>query len=472
MNPHRLLLREKLAYGCGDFASCLFWAAFSYFLPIFYTDVFGISAAAVGTLLLVSRVWDGIDDPLIGMLADRTNTRWGKFRPFLLWIAVPYAVVGTLLFTTPDLGATGKLVWAYVTYNLMMILYTAVNIPYTALLGVITSDSIERTRVASMKFIFANAAYIVLPAILLVMVRNLGGGNEQRGWQLSFAAIGLVAVLFFLLTFLGTRERVVPSPHQKTSAARDLKDLLGNGPWFFLVGITVMFVLFLATHSTVSAHYIKYFVGAQTFQMPWDAAPREYDHELIMGVFLPAGSIGAILGIFLAGPIVARIGKKTAYIGSFAVAIICSIAFFWLQPHQLFTMVVLQFIRSLAGGPLAVILWAMYADAADYSEWKNSRRATGLVFSASTMTQKFCWGIAGVIVGRMLHATGFEPNVVQSEKVLDGLVLLMGVVPSAFGVLSIAIMLFYPLNEMRVAAMQEELRRRRSTLSQTEPVTT
>lgn len=450
-----------MAYGCGDFASCLFWAAFGNFLFIFYTDVFGISALAVGTMLGISRALDAFFDPAMGMIADRTRSRWGKFRPYLLWVAPPFAIAGVLLFTTPNLSSSGKLVWAYVTYNVMMALYSAINIPYTALLGVITPDSIERTRVSSMKFIFAFIASIAVQALLLSLVNKLGGTNAQLGWQLAFVVVGATAMIFFFIAFLGTKERVSPPPQQKTSAAKDVADLLKNAPWFMLVAATVTFVLFTATQSTVSAHYIKYFVGTQSLQMPWSTAPHVYSYEQSISIFLAAGSVGALVGVLFTGTTVARFGKKSAFIGFFVVAIAARVAFYWLKPDQLVAMIALQFVSSLAGGPLAVILWAMYADTADYSEWKTTRRATGLIFSASIMTQKFCWAIAGIVVGWMLNATGFVANVTQGERVQHGLVLLMSVIPSLFGVISVVLVLFYQLSEKRMTEIQTELAVRR-----------
>ena len=466
----KLSLREKLCYGCGDFASCLFWGAFSNFLFLFYTDVFGIGALAVGGLLFFSRIWDGINDPILGMIADRTKTRWGKFRPYLLWMCVPFAIMGTLLFTTPNLGPTGKLIWAYVTYNGMMMIYTAINIPYTALLGVITPDSAERTRVASIKFIFAFAANLAIQAVLLLMVKFFGGdANPQLGWQLSFAVIGITSTIFFLITFAGTKERVTPPAQQKTTVLRDLGDLFTNHPWLILVATTVTWILFVATRSTITAHYIKYYVGAQTLQLWWDAAPRVYDYEYILSVFLPLSSIGSIAGIFFVGWFAPKVGKKTAFISLFVSAIVFTAAFYWLKPDQLTAMFVLQFLGSFTGGPLCVILWAMYADTADFNEWKRSRRATGLVFSASTMTQKFGWAIAGVVVGYMLNITGFIPNVDQAPSVLHGLVLLMSIIPSVLGVVSIVIFCFYPLNEKKVGQIESDLNERRLAAGEPTP---
>jgi GPH family glycoside/pentoside/hexuronide:cation symporter len=459
----KLSLREKLAYGCGDFASCLFWASFSNFLLLFYTDVFGITAAAAGLMFMLTRIWDGVNDPIMGIVADRTQTRWGKFRPWILWGCVPFGICGVLLFTTPSFGTTGKLVWAYLTYNFMMMLYTAVNIPYTALLGVITPDPVERTRVSSIKFVFAFGAGLVIKMTLPYMVDAFGdsGANPQRGWSLAFIVVALVAVGFFLITFLGTRERVAPPPAQKTSVKHDVKDLFRNGPWLVLTGTTLTFILFISTRLTITAHYLKYYVGAQTVQLPWQSAPHTYEFKDLWAAFGVTGDAGSIIGVLAVGWFAARVGKKAAFIALLATSIACNAVYYWLPATAVGPIFLFQFLSAVAGGPLAVLLWAMYADTADYSEWKNGRRATGLVFSASTMTQKFSWAVCGLGAGWMLTATGFVPNAAQTPDVLHSLVLLMSLIPAALGLVAIVVVCFYPLSDKRVAEIETDLRARR-----------
>ena len=235
MSGDKLSYREKISYGFGDFASCLYWQTFMVYLTFFYTDVFGITAAAAAAMLGTSRSLDAFFDPVIGMIADRTQTRWGKFRPYLLWFCVPMAIAGVLTFTTPGFEGTAKLVWAIVTYNALMLIYTATNIPYTAMLGVMSSNPNERTTLSSIKFIFAYAAGMVISATLLPLSKTLGGGNEQRGWSLAFVIVGVVVIASFLIVFFNTKERVSPPKEQKTSVGRDLKDLLTNGPWLTLL---------------------------------------------------------------------------------------------------------------------------------------------------------------------------------------------------------------------------------------------
>ncbi|MBN1893542.1 MFS transporter, partial [bacterium] len=242
----KLKLTEKISYGFGDLASVLYWQTFMLYFTYFYTDVFMIPAATAAALFLFSRIWDGVNDPLMGILADRTKTRWGHFRPFLLWLCVPFAVIGVFTFTVPNFGPTGKLIWAYITFNAMMMIYTAINIPYTALLGVISPDSNERTTVSSVKFLFAFAAGIIVSATLLPMVKAFGKGNEPKGWQMSFIIYGIAAILFFLIAFRGTRERVQPPKEQKSSVKKDLYELVTNKPWLILLATTITFILFVA----------------------------------------------------------------------------------------------------------------------------------------------------------------------------------------------------------------------------------
>jgi glycoside/pentoside/hexuronide:cation symporter, GPH family len=457
---HKLPFKEKFFYGFGDLASVLYWQTFMLYLTYFYTDVFLIPAGAAATLFVVSRVWDGVNDPVMGMIADRTKTRWGHFRPYLLWICVPFAIVGVLTFTVPDFSPQGKLIWAYVTFILIMMLYTAINIPYTALLGVITSDSNERTSVSSFKFVFAYSASIIVSATLLPMTKALGGTNPAKGWQLSFVFYGIAAVIFFLIAFKGTHERVQPPKTQKSSVKRDLYELFTNKPWLILLAATITFILFVAVRSSVTVHYFKYVIGSQKLSLPFMGSDT-YDFETITSAFNTVGSISSLVGVLGISWFAKLIGKKRAFIIIFVVAIVSTAAFYFLGPNQIGLIFLLQIICSVTSGPLSVILWAMYADTADYGEWKRGRRTTGLVFSASTMSQKFGWAFGAFVALNLMSQVGFVPNEAQSPDSLNGLLLLFSVIPAAFGILSIIILFFYPLNDSRVDRIVSELDQRR-----------
>ena len=440
----RLSLREKIAYGCGDFASVLYWQTFMVYLTFFYTDVFGLGAAAVGAMLGLSRSLDAFVDPVMGMVADRTQSRWGKFRPYLLWLCVPFAVSGVLTFTVPGFSPSGKLAWAWVTYNAMMVLYTAINIPYTALLGVITPDAQERTSLASVKFVCAFAAGVVISATLLPVAARLG-------WAASFVVVGGLAVGFFLVTFFGTKERVAPPASQRSSVSRDLRDLLGNGPWLVLLLATLTSILFVAVRGSVTVHYFKYFVGPQ----------RGYSFETLVSAYATSGQLASLLGVVALPPIAARFGRKPTFVAAFLVAIACTAAYYWLEPDQLAAIFALNVVGSFTGGPLSALLWTMYADTADYSEWKNGRRATGLVFSASAFSQKQGWALGAWAALAAMQRVGFVANAEQTAGSRHGLVLLMSVVPAAFGLVAVLVLLAYPLGEAKMAEVAAGLQERR-----------
>lgn len=456
----KIKFSEKFSYGFGDLASVLYWQTFMLYFTYFYTDVFLLPASVAATMFLISRIFDGINDPLMGIIADRTKTKWGHFRPYLLWLCVPFAIAGVLVFTVPDFGETGKLVWAYATFFLIMMLYTAINIPYTALLGVISPDSQERTSVSSFKFLFAFAAGIIVSATLLPMVQTLGGGNDAQGWQYTFVIYGIAAIVFFLIAFKGTKERVLPPKGQNTTVKKDLKELVTNGPWLILLLTTMLFILFVAVRGSVTVHYFKYFIGSQEISLPF-MDKGIYDFNAITSAFNTIGQISAFLGVLLVSPFAKLVGKKKAFVILFIVAIFGTGGFYFCAPDQIGLIFFLQIIGSLTGGPLSVLLWAMYADTADYAEWKSGTRSTGLIFSASTMSQKFGWAFGAFVALTLMAQVGFEPNQDQARDSLDGLVLLFSLIPAGFGVLAIVASFFYPLGDKSVDVIEKELKERR-----------
>jgi Na+/melibiose symporter-like transporter len=741
----RLSFGEKIGYGFGDLASVLYWQTFMLYFTYFYTDVFLIPASIAATMFLVSRIWDGINDPLMGMIADRTNTRWGKFRPYLLWICVPFAIAGVLVFTVPNFGMTGKIVWAYATFILIMMLYTAINIPYTSLLGVISADSNERTTVSSVKFLFAFSAGIIVSATLLPMAKYLGSGDESiikaslknqiihisevetgnariilsaenshgltgqmefafrvipvesnfpvinapigdlkldsgfrthaidisevfkgngrdhfeyiidnkndkvvqvelndqtllikekgigssrilitardrkwgektdgfyinvnrngnndpividstdffklrsgygneeidlskiivdpdgdalsfqaesdnkivvspvisdnkltfiesktgiakitiiandgkggqlihsikflvsseennppyinnsidnivkiagfgtydldistifidsegeplhykirvikeaKGWQLSFVIYGIAAVIFFLIAFRSTRERVQPPKAQKTTIKKDIYDLVTNKPWLILLATTITFILFVAVRSSVTVHYFKYVIGTQQLKLPF-LSTGTYDFVTLTSAYNTIGQISSFLGVILVAWFAKIVGKKKAFVVLFIIAIFSTGILYFLTARNLGLIYFFQITGSMTGGPLSVLIWAMYADTADYGEWKRGTRATGLVFSASTMSQKFGWAFGAFVALTLMSQLGFQPNEAQSPESLKGLLLLFSLIPAGMGVLSVFLLLIYPLNDKRVQEIETELIQRR-----------
>jgi GPH family glycoside/pentoside/hexuronide:cation symporter len=483
----KIPLIEKFGYGCGNFASCLFWQTITLYLLFFYTDIFGLAAAAAGVMIGVSRLLDTFFDVAIGLIADRTQTRWGRFRPYLLWMAVPLAVAAVLAFTAPSFGGTTKLVYAYVTFVLFMFMYSAINIPYVALLGVISGDPIERTSFASFQFIGAYIGCLIVSATALPFAKYFGQGSDSKGWQMTVGVYGAAAVVLFLITFLSTHERIQPIAKEKTSIKNDLKDLSKSVPFIWLFIITILFILFMCIRMSVTAHYFKYYVGEQAspllgqlfnFPLKYIVNPvygifgksavalfdgtHKFSWETLASAFNTLGSALSILGVILVPWFAKVCGRKNAIVILFVTALICTGAYYFLKPENLLLIFVFQVVNSLAGSPIPVLLWVLYADTADYSEWKTGRRATGLVFSASIMSTKFGWTVGSVIAGGILAMTGFVANEVQTVTALNGLKVMMSIIPVALGVISLIIlMFFYKLDEKTMAKIKAELDERR-----------
>ncbi len=449
-------LKEKISYGFGDFASSMFWKLFSMFLLFFYTDVFGISAAAVGTMFLVTRIWDALNDPLMGIISDRTKTRWGKFRPFLLYGAVPFGIIGVLTFSTPDLSPDGKLAYAYITYTLMMMVYTLVNVPYGSLMAVMTEDSVQRTSLASWRFIGAFSGGLFVTATANSLVEYFSQNSSQAtGFQYTIGIYALVAAVLFVLTFAGTRERLAPPKEEKNSLVDDLKDLGKNAPWFIVLGANIFILIFNSLRDGSILYYFKYFVKDQTlslFGQSWDLTSTALS-SAYMSIWLATN----IVGVLLAKPVAARLGKKKTFGWAALISAGLSFVFFLLPANAIISIFVLNVFIGISAGIILPLGWSMYADIADFSEWKTGRRATGLVFSSSSMSQKFGWTIGGAITGWLLAGFGFEPNVDQSESALLGIRLMISVIAGVGALGSYFFIRLYKLDESFMEKIKMEL---------------
>jgi glycoside/pentoside/hexuronide:cation symporter, GPH family len=456
-----ITIKEKIGYGFGDFASSMFWKIFSVYLLYYYTDIFGIPAAIVGTMFLVTRIWDTALDPVIGVIADRTETKWGKFRPYLLWVAVPFGIVGILTFTAPELSMNGKLIYAYVTYTLMMMVYSSINVPYASLMGVMTSNIKERTTLSTFRFIFAFAGSILVLATAEPLVSWLSqtsaGIDLKRGWQLTMVIYAVIAVVFFYFTFAWTKERVKPPKEQKTSLKEDLKNLATNKPWFILLGAGVSTLIFNSLRDGSAIYYFKYFFKSQeAFQLPLFDIAINYS-----SLYLVLGQAANIVGVVLAKPISDKIGKKNTFLYFMILASVLSCIFFTFKEDDLVLIFTFQFLISVCAGSIFPLLWSMYADIADYSEWKTGRRATGLIFSSSSMSQKLGWTLGGALTGWMLALYGFEANAAQSVETQTGIRLMLSFIPAAGAMLSAIFIVFYKLSDTFMIQVTDELSTRR-----------
>ncbi len=452
---------EKIGYSLGDTASNLFWQTFSMFLLFFYTDIFGISAAAAGTMFLVTRIWDTVNDPLMGIIADRTNTRWGKFRPYLLWLAIPFGVIGVLTFITPDFSDTGKIIYAYVTYSLMMMIYTAINIPYSALMGVMSPNSLERTSLSSFRFVAAFGGGLIVQGTALKLVKITGGGNQATGWQWTMTIFAILAAALFLTTFATTKERVSPPKTQKTSLANDLHDLITNIPWLMLFIIGIFLLTFVSIRNGSIMYYFKYYVGNQTFSL--FGKTHSYDRDILASAFMVFGSVANIIGVLCTRYISALFGKRRAFMMLMLITSVLTAMFYLLKNDAIISMFTIQVLISLVMGPLSPMIWAMYTDTADYSEWRTGRRATGLVMSASTMAQKFGWTIGGALAGWLLASFGFKANEAQSVETLHGIRLLISLIPAVCAIIGAAAMFFYRLDDDMMKQIEKDLALRKVT---------
>ena len=462
-------LSEKIGYGFGDMSSSMFWKLFSYFLPFFYSNVFGLSLADAGVLMLVTRIWDAVSDPMMGIISDRTKTRWGKYRPYLLFFALPFAVCGILLFTTPE---NGKTVWAYVTYLLMMTVYTGINVPYGSLLNVMTADSDEKSVLSSYRMFFAyGGSFIALfawePLCNMfdkgrVVVEGAGGlasiSTLPAAWNKAMIIIATCCFILFILSFLLTKEHV--KSESTVSVGKDLKLLLKNKPWWILIGAALASNLFNTVRGTTTAYFF-----ADYIQKTVEMAPQ-WAFLVSASIFLSIGEIANMVGVVIAVPMSKNLGKKSTYMISMAVLIGLSIAFFFLPATAggYWAMLAFQILISVFTGIISPLVWSMYADVADYSELKDGTASTGLIFSSASMAQKFGGAFGGSAVMWLLAAFGYSTvaGAVQTETAILGLRILMSWVPAAVAALSILVVWFYPLTKKKMAGVQTELASRRT----------
>ena len=597
---NKVSFKEKVGYASGDFASNLFWQTFMYFLPIFYTDVFGLPLAAAAWLFGLSRILDAITDPTVGMIADRTKSKWGRFRPYIFFGAIPFGIIGIMSFTTPDMSVTGKVIYAFITYNIMMLLYTILNIPYSSLMGVLTPDSQERTKISSIRFIFAFSAGLFVTAFNNGFVNNFGNigitqviskidlveregkindynivehnrkvafvnkettieqqrvkniceegvvvmigeylgkkkkdiqldtistihiddivdfcekeyfsniekvvnesgkyfvvdnynddsiyydgklksnnmltlvdkselvgfekgkgvtmVSQSKGYRSTITLYAVLAIVLFFFTFYSTKERVVPKKVENNQIKEDLKDLVKNKPWMLLLGAGIFTMFYVCIRNGAMAYYFKYYVSAN----------KIFGYDLA-SAFMVLGTLASIAGTGAVFSVAKRFGKKATYIALMLLSTIFTATFIVFKDNQVTLMLTFQVLACLFMGPTSALVWAMYADVADYSEWKTGRRATGLIFSASTMAQKVGWAIGGVITMVILGLVGYDANAIkQTDIAITGIKALLSVIPAFVSLLCAILVMFYKLDDGFIKKVQIELAEKPKTES-------
>lgn len=471
-------LSEKIGYGFGDMSSSMFWKIFSYYLPIFYSNIFGLSLLDAGFLVLITRLWDAVSDPMMGILSDRTNTRWGKYRPYLLWIAAPFSICGILLFTTPDWGYAGKLVWAYVTYILMMTVYTGINVPYGAMLGVMTDDSKEKTVFSSYRMFFAYGGSFISLFCWEPMCKwfeNSVGLSVASSWQAAMIVIASACFVLFLCCFKLTKEYVHTT--SKVSVGSDFKSLFKNYPWWILIAATMCFNLFGTVRGATVAFFFTTIIPADSHILVFGVA-----FLFFSGLFLSVGEIANMVGVGLTVPIANKIGKKSTFILVNLSLVVLSLIFFfifWAVPYDsqagMWTMLILQIIISIFTGIMSPLIWSMYADVSDYAELRFKTASTGLIFSSSSMAQKFGGALGGAAVLWVLNAYGYitpdkaadmglDPaTLVQPESAINCLWALIALIPAVIAFIAAIVVWFYPLTNRRIEEIVTQLKIQRGS---------
>jgi glycoside/pentoside/hexuronide:cation symporter, GPH family len=528
----KLTLKEKLGYALGDGAANIAWRGVATFLFIFYTDVFGLNPAAVGLLMLIARSGDGVIDILMGIVCDRTNSKYGKFRPWILWTAIPLGVTLSLLFTTPNLGPTGKVVYAYITYLIFFLVYTGNNIPYGALMAVMTGDDKERTSLGSYRMVGAFTGGMLVQGALLLLVAHFGNINpsinvnkiddrkyevtvsserdvknvniktrsgvalftwadpgkadslnvptkgksfsmearknysfilseeqnldagkitiidQKKGYSNSIYLLSVFLSLFLILTFITTKERVQPPKEQKTSLGRDLKDLIRNRPWIILLIIGLLFNVYNSIKQGIVVIYFSHYLH----------------NQLLAGSYMIGLMLASIAGAMITSPLGKRLGKRKLFIYALIFSGTVNALLFFCGPDNLKSIFTIGIISEFGAAIFPTLFFAMLGDAADYSEFKNGRRATGLVYSAGSFATKFGGGIAGAIIGFVLAAFHYSgQNEVAIQGAVPGIIMLMSWIPAIIAFIAAGVMTLYPLDQKKMDAITLELNNRRTS---------
>jgi Na+/melibiose symporter-like transporter len=481
----KLPVLEKIGYSLGDAGANFVFKTMIMFQLFFYTNTMGILAWQAGTLLLVGRLWDAFFDPMMGILADRTNTRWGKFRPWVLWSALPWGIVMILAYTTPGFSATGTIVYACVTNILLMTLYSINNTPYSAMTGVMTGDVNERTSLSSYRFVSAMIAQLMVAGLTLPLVAKFGHGNDAKGWQTTISLWAVICVVLFTITFLTTRERIQPDPKQKSSVKEDFGNLLKNKPWVVMFFVTLAQFIVEAMRGGTLVYYFKHYINQdrmfdllQTLGLTGSAAGGWW-HTLLnafglivnegktnvadvgYSLFSMSSQFVTVIGVLCATFLAMRFGKKAIALAGFSLAGIFMASFMLLSSDSIGATFALEYLRAISFAPAIPLLWAMFADVADYAEWKTGRRTTGIVYATIMFSLKAGLSLGGAIAGWLLSGYGYVPNVQQTTKALLGIRLTISIYPAIFYGIIIMFLVFYQIGKNLNIQIQDELAERR-----------
>ena len=451
-----LSVTEKVGYGLGDMAANFYMGFFSYFLLYYYTDIWGLAPAAVGIMFLVSKIIDAISDPGMGLIADRTRSRWGKYRPYLLFVAIPYGILGYLVFLGPELSDSGKLIYAYVTYILVFIAYTAINVPYSALLAVISPLAEERTKATTYRFIFAGLGSLLITLFATPLADYFGGGDDAKGFRLTMALFATLAVIIFIIVFLTTRERVEPEVNHKSSVKEDLVSLLKNKSWIALSVMSILLIVGIAARATSVVFYVKYYFGA-------DESKVIFFFDKI-AIFTAAGLAGQIVGT-LVTPFLTRFFQKHHLIMAMCLihALILVLGYF-ISKDGYWLAVAVHVVGFMTLGASLTLMFAMYTDCSEYGEWLTGKNTAGLTISSSMFAMKFGGAVGAAIPGIILSAVGFIANQEQTASAINGIQVMCAVLPAVVFILAAYSMRYYKIDRSMLKTVEADLQSKRSTV--------
>jgi Na+/melibiose symporter-like transporter len=480
----KISVLEKIGYSLGDLAANLIFQTLMTFLAYFYTDVYKIPAHTASVIIFTGGMIGAFFNPVMGIIADRTNTRWGKFRPWILWTSIPFGVIALLAFSTPDFSPQGKIAYALITYILLVMIYAANNLPYSSLSGVLTGNMAERNSISSYRFTAVTIAQFIVQVILLPLVLILGNGDKAVGFENVMGIFAVVGIIFFIITFLTTKERILPPAEQKTSVKQDLTDLVKNKPWIVMLTVTVFVFITLSMKGGIYIYYFENYlsehelaafltnigfnnvinslnslltsIGLVGFHWPDDAASSGFS------LFNAAGIIMMIIAIALSKPIADKYGKRDLFGVALAISAVAQLMFYFIAPESIGLVFITQIIHGFFYGLTIPLLWAMVADVADFSEWKNNRRATAIIFSAMLFGLKAGLSIGGALVALILSSFGYSPELsVQSAGTINGILLTMSIYPAITFFIAIGALFFYEINKEKEVMLEKELNTRR-----------
>lgn len=475
MTTQPLSIKEKIGYSLGDLSANLVFQTLITYLAYFYTDIYGLEADDATAIIFFVGTAAAIGfNPIVGALADRTNSKWGKFRPWILWTAIPLGVTSVLAFTTPDFSYNGKVIYAVITYTLLLLLYAGSNLPYSALSGVITGDMKERNSISAYRFVAVMFAQFFVQVFMLPIIMYAGDGDKAMGIEITMTWLAVVGTILLLITFITTKERIVPTQEQSSSLLEDIKDLIKNIPWVIMLTVTTLLFITLSMKGGAYVYYFENYVSKNSLS---DFISPILDFLSIIGIdffgndpvsagfglFNAGGIIFMIIGIGLSKMLADQYGKRNVFGFFLFISTLFILVFYMLSPESIGLIFGAQIFHGFFYGITIPLLWAMIADVADYSEWKNNRRATAIIFSAMMVGLKLGLSIGGALVAQILGNYGYEPNIAleQTESAILGTKMLVSIYPSIPFLLATGLLFFYVIDKNLEDKIEEDLSKRR-----------